>query len=996
MSDSEDPIDLPDEGGDDLFGDADDGAQSDQERVLSDRDLASDHDDDGQGRQDGLGPDGVDEEENDQVIEKQINIMSVPMYRHRTPKTKDGSLQSMRVPKFLKWQAEEYKPDTFEPTEWDKANVQSDNPKAVIRYQRDPQTGELKSNALLYRWSDGSVTMSVGGDHYEIQKKSMAPAPDKRYEEREDAHYYAAAAHLTSNLLMTVGHVTEQYTVIASKNMQDEALANFASAMAAVARGKRASEGDMIIMATKDPELQKREAELAEKERMRAQRRLDTAAARLDARSGGYRSGGLSIGDLEGGRKGAGGRRKRGAPGPSRPKKRRPEYDSDDDLPSGSRYRQDEYDREDDFIAPSDDEQMSGVDDDEDEEDVLDDDEEEEAPRKKKRQKTAEPEDNDEDADADADADADLDDLDALRWTKKSSVGEWLDALHNAETYEDWEHAALQLDNLNGLNLWRNDPSSHSYDWMLINERLNSILAARATQDIGSLLDLVRSGLVRNLGNITAPRLYNRAFAGTKYLIEEYISHVAGAIEDIDACTAAPSYDVYTQHVYNTLSTQRKLDFLHDSRQAFGRSTLVLQGGSIFGACHLGVIKALFLRGLLPRIITGTATGALIASLVSIHTEDELPNVLKGDGVDLSAFEAHYQEVHNGQKGTWSSGTAWETLVRRVKRFWREGYFLDVKVLEECVKANVGDLTFEEAYKRSKRILNITVATEGQEGVPTLLNYITAPNVLIWTAAVASNTSSLSLYGSRQTTVLCKDVHGRIVPWAPANAFRPWTHASEKDRKLPLTRIAQLFNVNHFIVSQARPYLIPFLQSDMHGPSPAAALGGGAHGEQLAGHLVRVVGLELRHRLRQLDTLGLLPPGIRRFLVDEEVPAGAVTTLVPDLGPADFARLLEIPTRDTLDHWILRGERSVWPAVGALVARCAVEYELERAYQRARRLKADGLRRKASCVGVGPEPPVVVRVDDVDQPDPRHASSQQQQRQQRVLPIEEVGGPGAG
>lgn len=310
----------------------------------------------------------------------------------------------MKVPKFLKWQADEYKPDTFEPTEWDKANLQSDNPKNVIRYQKDPKTGELRSNANVYRWSDGSITMTVGGEHYEVQKKTMAPPPDKRYEEREDAHYYAAAAHLFSNLLVTVGHVTEQYTVIASKNMQDEALANFASAMAAAARGKRANEGDMIIMATKDPELQKKEAEMAEKERMKAQRRLETAAARLDARSGGYRSGGLSVGDLEGGRKGARGPRKRGASGTSRPKKRRPEYDSDDDLPSGSRYRQDEYDREDDFIAPSDDDQASGGDDDEEEEDLLDDDEEDEAPRKKKRQKMTESEDEDADADADLDA----------------------------------------------------------------------------------------------------------------------------------------------------------------------------------------------------------------------------------------------------------------------------------------------------------------------------------------------------------------------------------------------------------------------------------------------------------------------------------------------------------------------------------------------------------------------------------------------------------------
>ncbi|KAK7755310.1 triacylglycerol lipase [Diatrype stigma] len=598
------------------------------------------------------------------------------------------------------------------------------------------------------------------------------------------------------------------------------------------------------------------------------------------------------------------------------------------------------------------------------------------------------------------------------RWTQKSQVDEWLDALHNAETYEDWEHAALQLDNLKG----RNDPSSRSYDWILINERLNSIAAARAARDVGSLLDLVRSGLVRNLGNITAPRLYNRAFAGTKYLIEEYTAQVAGAIEDIDACAPTPIHghghahadtdakhqqqnDMYAQrqqqHVHrntSTLSTQRKLDFLHDSRQAFGRSTLVLQGGAIFGLCHLGVIKALFLRGLLPRIITGTATGALIASLVSIHTEEELPNVLKGDGIDLSAFEAHDQQVHNNSSsrvGSFWSTTGWETLVRRVKRFWREGYFLDVKVLEECVKANVGDLTFEEAYNRSKRVLNITVATEGQEGVPTLLNYITAPNVLIWTAAVASNASTPSLYGSRQTTVLCKDADGQIVPWAPAEAFRAWTthvsSSSEKDLrfKSPLARIAQLFNVNHFIVSQARPYLLPFLQSDMHGPtappsllsrffffpffsSPHHASGSGSmmSTQQL---LFRVVGLELRHRLRQLDALGLLPASIRRFLVDEDVPTtssatnvasgggggGATTTLltlVPDVAPADFARLLlDTPARgEALDAWIRRGERSVWPAVAALTARCAVELELERAYQRARRLKAGGLRRKAS------------------------------------------------
>lgn len=172
---------------------------------------------------------------------------------------------------------------------------------------------------------------------------------------------------------------------------------------------------------------------------------------------------------------------------------------------------------------------------------------------------------------------------------------------------------------------------------------------------------------------------------------------------------------------------------------------------------------------------------------------------------------------------------------------------------------------------------------------------------------------------------------------------------SYSDRDSPLRRIAELFNVNHFIVSQARPYLIPFLQSDMHGPSERETRNKAA---QLSSLLVRMVGLEVRHRMRQLDTLRILPSSIRRFLVDEQVP-GASMTLVPEVTGGDFVRLLETPTRDSLNYWILRGERSVWPAVAALRIRCAVENELDRSYQVVRKLKAGNLRRKGSIAGAG-------------------------------------------
>jgi hypothetical protein len=83
-------------------------------------------------------------------------------------------------------------------------------------------------------------------------------------------------------------------------------------------------------------------------------------------------------------------------------------------------------------------------------------------------------------------------------------------------------------------------------------------------------------------------------------------------------------------------------------------------------------------------------------------------------------------------------------------------------------------------------------------------------------------------------------------------------------------------------------------------------------------------------------------------------------TLVPDIFASDFVRLLETPTRETLDYWILKGERSVWPAVAALRIRCAVEIELERGYQVVRTLRASGLKRSVSVATQWPQMPVSI------------------------------------
>ena len=514
-----------------------------------------------------------------------------------------------------------------------------------------------------------------------------------------------------------------------------------------------------------------------------------------------------------------------------------------------------------------------------------------------------------------------------------------LETLETAKSFEEWERTAYQLDELLHTDLWRQNASSKYYDFRLIYERSRAIASAQEDEDILSLVSLLRSGLVRNLGNITSAKLFNRAYAGTKLLIEEYITQVALAIEYVTALPTAQKYE-------SGWTSQAKLDLLHDTRQAFGRSSLVLQGGAMFGLCHLGVIKALHLRGLLPRIITGTGTGALIAALVGTHTEDDLLDFLNGDGIDLAAFAVNNASYCSSEKGGTdgiSILVSSSVLLQRLAHLIRTGHLLDTSSLVECVRLNVGDLTFEEAYARTKRVLNITIPTSGRGGVPNLLNYLTAPNVLIRSAAEASSTSFTAVSQYQPMSLLCKDETGAIACWShsstPGHSLTPATRhlhtQTLSERDSPLSRIAELFNVNHFIVSQARPYIAPFLRSDLQHPrSPRQA-------RRTVGFsfpLLKLVTSELHHRLNQLDALSLLPFAIRRLLIDETIPGDSIT-LVPDLNARDLLRLLEHPTKESLEHWSLQGERAVWPNVCSLRIRCAVEVELDRCYQLVRRRK---------------------------------------------------------
>ena len=54
---------------------------------------------------------------------------------------------------------------------------------------------------------------------------------------------------------------------------------------------------------------------------------------------------------------------------------------------------------------------------------------------------------------------------------------------------------------------------------------------------------------------------------------------------------------------------------------------MILIGGGGLGLYHLGVIKALYDEGLLPRIIAGSSVGSIFASFIGTTKYEDLPTV---------------------------------------------------------------------------------------------------------------------------------------------------------------------------------------------------------------------------------------------------------------------------------------------------------------------------------------------------------------------------------
>ncbi|KAI4260508.1 MAG: hypothetical protein L6R42_004011, partial [Xanthoria sp. 1 TBL-2021] len=483
--------------------------------------------------------------------------------------------------------------------------------------------------------------------------------------------------------------------------------------------------------------------------------------------------------------------------------------------------------------------------------------------------------------------------------------------LRQSSSATEWQAAATELDLLEGNNDWKSLDDSLDYDASLVLARLKQLDEARISCDVGRMLFLIRTSLTRNLGDMGNIRLYKHSHTGTKELIERYIS---SALATLDALL-----DVSAKCKCDGLESKYILEQVLFSRQAFGRSALLLSGGATFGMNHIGVLKVLWEARLLPRIISGASAGSIVCAVLCTRTDEEIPEVLDNfcHG-DLAVFEEEGNE---------------QGLLGKAARFLKFGAMFDISHLTRVMKDLLGGMTFQESYNRTRKILNICVSSASLYELPRLLNYITAPNVLIWSAVAASCSVPLVFSAA---TILAKDPKtGEAVPWNPSP--QRWIDGSV-DNDLPMTRLAEMFNVNHFIVSQVNPHVVPFLLKEedsitQQAQQSAASTPSGPSWLHSATHLAKD---EALHRMRTMAEIGIFPNALTKAISVLSQKYSGDITIFPEISYNDFPRMLSNPTPEFMTNAMLCGERATWPKLSRIRNHCAIELALDDAVQKLR------------------------------------------------------------
>ncbi|MDY6919751.1 MAG: DUF3336 domain-containing protein [Pseudomonadota bacterium] len=344
--------------------------------------------------------------------------------------------------------------------------------------------------------------------------------------------------------------------------------------------------------------------------------------------------------------------------------------------------------------------------------------------------------------------------------------------LQTAGSYSDWLQLAREYDQLSGAERWREREESRLYDYAEVRARRNklrNLLNAGAHRE---LLYALNEGIHGNMAGMGRPLLYERARCGTKQLIHSYVAAMVQALEFIHQAPEA------------VISYAEKLDFFRRASHCYGRSALLLSGGAGLIYFHHGVVQELMDQDLLPNVISGSSAGSIICGQLGSQTDAELRAGYFTHKRYVEPTQTHLLDVVRGR------------ITEQEAKVARE------RLLDEVVPL---DLTFQEAFEHTGRYINISISPMEKHQTSRLMNAITSPNVFIRSAVSASSSIPGLMAPER---LFAKGFDGKPRPYL---ASRRWVDGSVAG-DLPAKRLMRLYGVNHFIVSQINPLVVPFLR----------------------------------------------------------------------------------------------------------------------------------------------------------------------------------------
>jgi TAG lipase/steryl ester hydrolase/phospholipase A2/LPA acyltransferase len=457
---------------------------------------------------------------------------------------------------------------------------------------------------------------------------------------------------------------------------------------------------------------------------------------------------------------------------------------------------------------------------------------------------------------------------------------------------------------LQGHNLWKETFESIESDYNPEVIRANMLKLQEAADccDIVGMLHLIRTTLTRDLGGMNMLRLYKHSWFGTKSLISDYIETAVGTIEKFQKVTEGSNF--------TTTESQYYQSSLEDALRYFGRSALTLSGGANLGMKHIGVVKALWEAELLPDIISGASAGSIVAAICCTATDKEMAKVLERFPTsDLAVFDSPGTE-----------GLYW--FKERINHAWETRAFYAIKNLERVMKSWLRDLTFREAHNKTGRTLNICISSfESSE--PRLLNYVTAPDVYIWSAVCASCSVPFVF---QPATIYEKDPKtGQSKVWMLHS--QQWVDGS-LDHDIPMRKLSEMFNVNFFIVSQVNPHVRLFLETEeqFNGVQPTSDVS--SRGKFRTG--MTLVNEEMIYRAQMMTDWGLPRLLTRGVSVFNQQYTGDINIL-PKIEPSDYMFMMANPSPEFMLRSTRIGERATWPKMCRIKNSVAIEKALIRA-----------------------------------------------------------------